>query len=234
MVVSAYHAAEYIKRRLDNLMEQSENPTVIVVCQDGSAEHKIAVDYPVSIINTEDVPTLPAAWNMGIKRSRGLYISNANCDDLLKPGALEIMADLMDAIQAAVLFTDVDRCEPGKKPHTWKRIPDKDGWFEDAYKKLVNRCIVGPMPIWRRDLHKKYGYFDEELKYVADYDWWLRIAENNERYYYHGVSMGIYEARAKSLEHASGDAGRIERREVQRKHESWNKSTKSLINKASK
>ena len=44
--------------------------------------------------------------------------------------------------------------------------------FENLLKNNSPHC----MPLWKKDLHKKFGYFDESYKTAADGDFWLRCA----------------------------------------------------------
>ena len=49
------------------------------------------------------------------------------------------------------------------------------------------------MPVWRRSLHDKYGYFDEDtFGTSADWEFWLRCAEKGEILYHLTNSFGIY------------------------------------------
>jgi len=70
-IVSAYYAEKYIERRIANLQEQTLIPEIVVVCQDGSFEQKIAADAGAVVISTPDIPNLPIAWNRGLKKAHG-------------------------------------------------------------------------------------------------------------------------------------------------------------------
>ena len=111
-IVSAYYAEQFIKGRIENLLNQSEKPEVIVLCQDGSAEHQIAKEYDVMLILTPDIPTLYEAWNMGIRQASGKYITTANSDDRFYPKAIEKMAKALDEHpDYAMAYTNIDVVE---------------------------------------------------------------------------------------------------------------------------
>src|SRR5574339_478532 len=108
-IVSAYYASEFIESRLQNLKEQCPQPEIVVVAQADSIEAEVASLCDVVLVPTVGVPTLYDAWNMAIKHSTGDYITNANSDDLLYPGALRIMADVLDSHQnIALCYADSD------------------------------------------------------------------------------------------------------------------------------
>jgi len=49
------------------------------------------------------------------------------------------------------------------------------------------------MPLWKKDLHNKYGYF-EESNYgtSADWEFWLRCSSQREKLGIVGLPLGLY------------------------------------------
>lgn len=198
-IVSAYYAVDYLQGRLDNLFTQEPTPEIVVVCQEGSGEHQIAKDFGngVVIVTTPDIPTIYDAWNMGIKASSGEYLTNANTDDRLLPGALAKMSEILDIRTAVALVygnQDIVKEIGGE-------VTGKFEWAEGKFDKLLQGCFVSPMPMWRRSLHDKYGYFDPDLKVAGDYDFWLKIAKGGERFFHLKETIGIYLDSRTSAEH---------------------------------
>ena len=198
-IVSAYYAEEYLQGRIENLLKQSLKPEVIIVCKEGSKEHEIAKGFDVKIITTPDIPTIYEAWNMAIKQAQGEYITNANCDDRLYPRALEKLAKALDEHpNYGVSYFYVDRVNKidGEPFSTFQFM---QGGLQDL---VFKGCFLGPMPMWRKSLHDKYGYFleketlrnGEEYKYqvVSDYEFWMRIAGGAERFFLIPEILGAY------------------------------------------
>ncbi|MCD6560881.1 MAG: hypothetical protein J7L16_03865 [Deltaproteobacteria bacterium] len=51
--------------------------------------------------------------------------------------------------------------------YTWK-----DGRNRDD---LLNKgCFVGPQPMWRRNIHDEYGYFNDSFVSSGDYEFFSR------------------------------------------------------------
>ena len=85
-IISAYYAEDYIQGRLENLVGQTEKVDIIAVVQKGSIESGICARFPqVEIIQTNDIPGVYEAWNIGIKAANTPYVTNANSDDRLAP-----------------------------------------------------------------------------------------------------------------------------------------------------
>jgi len=201
-IVSAYYAEKYLGGRINNLLGQEENPKIIIVCKRGSIEHRIADDNyraykSIDYILTEDIPGVYEAWNMGIKAAQTPYVTNANCDDRLYPGALKRMADILDKETTyGLVYADSDIVtEIDGKP------VQRFNWMEGGLPELMKGCFIGPMPMWRKKLHDRYGYFDEDYKSAGDYDFWMRLAHGGVKFYHvRGDALGAYLSRQNSVE----------------------------------
>ena len=197
-IISAYFAEDYIQGRLENLVSQTEKVDIIAVAQKGSIEAGICARLPqVEIIQTNDIPGVYEAWNIGIKASNTPYVTNANCDDRLAPHALKKMADILDKETTyGVVYPDVSIVEEiGGNPIGEYR------WKEGGLDKLIKACFLGPMPMWRVRLHKQFGYFDETYKSAGDYEFWMRLASKGVKFYHVREPLGSYLKRQNSVEH---------------------------------
>jgi len=205
-IVSAYYSEPYLEGRLENLYHQSLQPETIVIAQAGSIDAQIAAEwkkqYPdygdFILITTEDIPTIYKAWNLGIEKASGEYLTSANSDDRFYPFALEKLSKILDKRQEiAVAYCNLDIVETiGGDPVS--RFDWKEGGFED----LLQGCFLGPMPLWRKSLHDKYGMFDASLHVAGDYEFWLRITQGGEKLEkYRKETLGVYLKRKNSREH---------------------------------
>lgn len=211
-IISAYYADKFIEGRIDNLLKQSLAPEIIVVCQDNGKEAAILGKYGIEVkrIYTDGIPTLYEAWNMAIKEASGEYITSANCDDRLYPKALEKLAKALDENKDfAMSYFDVDLVNEidGEPKNTFH-------WMEGGLQTLVERgCFLGPMPMWRKSLHDKYGYFETACQLangeiykpqiVSDYEYWMRLANGGEKFYHIKEVLGAYLSHKENLEHRS-------------------------------
>lgn len=201
-IVSAYYAAEYLEGRLDNLLAQEPKPEIIIICQTGSKEAEIANDYYlrdpcVLHVITLDIPTIYAAWNIGIRHATGTYLTNANCDDRLYPDSLATLAEALDTHpRAAVAYGNV---------HEVEKIDGEPvshfDWLQGGLPELLTGCFLGPMPLWRKSLHTQYGLFDPAYQSAGDYEFWLRLAANGETFHKVEGFTGAYLKRPDSAAH---------------------------------
>ena len=203
-IVSAYYASRFIDGRIKDLLKQIPAPLVVVIAQSDSYEADLVLksygDNPlVQLILTADVPTVYQAWNIGIENSESEYITNANSDDRLYDHALRLLSKTLDRqSDQAVAYFDIDRVEEIGSIPVGQFI-----WREGGIKELLGGCFVGPMPMWRRSLHTKYGPFNADFKSAGDYEFWMRIAAQGEKFkHIHGVH-GAHLERPDALEHRS-------------------------------
>lgn len=46
--------------------------------------------------------------------------------------------------------------------------------------------------MWKKDLHDKFGYFNQDYKSAGDWDFWLRCAFGGATYMKHPEVLGVY------------------------------------------
>jgi predicted O-linked N-acetylglucosamine transferase (SPINDLY family)/glycosyltransferase involved in cell wall biosynthesis len=212
-IVSTYNSEKFIRGCLQDLVEQTlykQGQLEIIVIDSGSQENEQSVvrefqaKYPNIVYDrTSDRETLYAAWNRGIKMSRGAYMTNANTDDRHRPDALEIMAKYLDE-NAEVSLVYADQLITSTANDTFAKTQAEKRWNWPAfdYSELERRCIIGPQPMWRKSLHEKYGYFRTEFTAAGDYEFWLRIGKTENIVYLPEI-LGLYCENQQGLENSS-------------------------------
>ena len=223
-IISAYYAEEFIEGRLKNLLTQELLPEIVVIAQKGSYELEVAKEFETDfashgvfkILQTDDIPPIYTAWNMGIKVATGEYLTNANSDDRLYDDALREMAFILDNNpEVGLVFSAVDlRRDQEKEVNYWKRIDDGTGIWHNAFNRLMERCCIGAMPMWRASVHKEIGYYDERYFHASDYEFFLRMAFAGYGFYYIVKALGIYNRRWNSDEWKNKEASVYEHTQI--------------------
>ena len=114
------------------------------------------------------------ALNRGFAKARGEWLFWLNADDILLPGALKAVAEMIrkkpDAqwIAGNEVYIDakgrVVSCAIGC------------GWHTALYRHAVPH-VYGPSSFFRRELFEKVGGCDLSLKYCMDWDLWIKFAK---------------------------------------------------------
>jgi hypothetical protein len=170
--------------------------------------------YPLTKVLTDNVPTVYHAWNLGISVARGKYITNANTDDRRHVDSMRVCAEVLDGRpdidvvyhDQYISWENLDWLGFTKKyaGHELQagRNEGKPGYFTWAdYNRgvLGLGCFLGPMPMWRRSLHQRFGLFNSSMQSAGDYEFWLRVSGENNMLHLPWFG-GVYRARLDGIE----------------------------------
>jgi glycosyltransferase involved in cell wall biosynthesis len=188
-IVSTYGAERFMRGCLTDLVEQTIFKDVeVLVIDSGSpqGESEICREFmrkhpQIRLLRTNREP-LYVTWNRAIQLARGKYFTNANTDDRHHPDFMELMASTLDR-QPEVGLAYADQFISYTENETFAECESRNAklrrWPDYTPQDLMLRCITGSQPMWRKSLHDALGGFDTRYRIAADYDMWLRIAENH-------------------------------------------------------
>lgn len=125
------------------------------------------------------VEPISKSMNRCIHRSSGEYVAIWNIDDLRTPWSLESQAKVLDENE-----------DIGVSHGNFIIVPRfglTEGSFVDHLelgvspsKELTRSMVLGPFFMWRKELNKTIGYFDEQLVSGADFDLAVRLAAHSK------------------------------------------------------
>ncbi len=222
-IVSTYNASRFIRGCLEDLESQTiADRLEIIVVDSASQEDEAAVvrDFQrryanIKYIRTANREKVYRAWNRGIKFALGKYVTNANTDDRHRHDAYELMVGaLEDNEDVALVYADVIKTQTANETFRQCTPTGMYHWYDwDRDTLLEKGCFIGPQPVWRKEVHRYYGYFDENYEVSADFEFWLRISQTNE---FHHISkpLGLYMDRPDSVEHANASKKKQEDRQI--------------------
>ncbi|MBU1191898.1 MAG: sulfotransferase [Gammaproteobacteria bacterium] len=187
-IVSTYKSAEFIGECLADLTGQTIADRLEIIVIDAASpenEHSIVAEYqqrfpqiPIRYQRTESRIGVYAAWNMAARMAQGDYLISCSTNDRLRKDACEILARTLDEQPDVALVYGNSLMT--QKPH--QRFDNAELcslylWPEFRYEDLIDRCMVGPHPMWRRSVHVDSGYFNEAYVALGDQDFWLRLGD---------------------------------------------------------
>tara|TARA_R110002074_G_scaffold14595_3_gene50230 strand:- start:375 stop:2387 length:2013 start_codon:yes stop_codon:yes gene_type:complete len=206
LVTSVYKAAEYIEQLMDDVTRQTifeDKCEWIILNVDPPGEEfdeevilKYVEKYPNNIIykRLDEDPGIYDTWNMGIKMSTGDFVTNVNCDDRRRSDGLEQQAKLLVATPDASLVYN-DSYVVHEPNIQWEGIPlncQKYNFENFSKEAMLRGNLPHNNPMWRRELHDKFGYFNQHYKASGDWDFWLRCAFGETKFVKHPEVLGIY------------------------------------------
>lgn len=197
---SYFKGLEFIKGYLDDVLNQSIFEKVefyFLDCASEEGENKIIEEflvYPnIHLKTLVKDPGLYSAWNICVNWIEEPIIGNWNVDDRKSPWSLECLRDQLISDESLDLVY-------GKTLISYKK---NEKFFENK-DKLVYPCLPHSfknllinnsphcMPLWRKSLHERFGYFDENLKTAADTDLWLRACKGGAKMKMIDDIVGLY------------------------------------------
>ena len=193
IITSLFKGAEFIESFLFDITNQSifENCELWIIGANSPdreiEEHHIGkFQYKfnnIRYVPLESDPGIYGVWNIGVNKSQGKYLTNANVDDRKYRNNLEIMKRELDAdssidlVYGEYLETHVPN-ESFRSNSAKIKFPSLDFSYQNMLQ--VNSPHSGPM--WRKDLHERFGLFDESYRSAGDYEMWLRAASQGSKF----------------------------------------------------
>ena len=225
-IISTYRGERFIKGCLEDLESQTIAKEIEIIVIDSASEQNeksIVTEFQsrfdnIVYIRTEKKETIYAAWNRGIKHARGKYITNANVDDRHFPSALEKLSKILDEKEhISLVYNDVIITTQENANLETAPISGYFLFSDFNRERMYKNCFIGPQPLWRKELHAKYGYFDPFYTSAGDYEYWLRIAKSEE-FYHLPETLGLYLNSPGSAEHRNQLVSGMEQYHAVKKH----------------
>ncbi len=227
---SVYKGATFLPGFLENLRAQTLFPElelVIVLNEPDSVEEQMVKDfsskYPqqVQALRVDKVETLGASWNRGWAAARAPYLAIWNIDDRRVPDSLgRQLTELEQNSDWVLCYGDYLTVSAyGKEGGALRRTPAySSSHFSRAF------AQGGAFWVFRRELAKHTGYFDEQFEVAADMDLSLRMAAKGLQMGRADDVLGYFTDAAQGLSTREGaKRARIERTAVQLRYAVFDK-----------
>ena len=182
IITPSYNQAAFIERTINSVLDQGyENLEYLIVdggSTDGSA--KIIERYADHLAwwTSEPDEGQTHALNKGLRRATGDVIAYINSDDYYLPGAFDTAVEAL-----------------GRSSALWTvggaRYVDSDGglikvWWPQPPPKGRHWWLLGPWGVpqaatfWRRAAFERFGNFRQDMHYVFDTEFGIRLALEGE------------------------------------------------------
>ncbi len=151
------------------------------------------------------------AMNKGIHMASGDYIQILNSGDCL--AASDVTERMLKALEEkecpSILYGNMVKCFPDGRRMLDKSFAGKEITMLGMYTGTLNH---DPAYICR-DLFEKYGYYDESLKIVSDWKWYLQaIILGGEKPVYTDLDITLFDMTG--ISETNKELGRKERKQV--------------------
>lgn len=176
IVIPCYNSSNTLSKCIKSVLDQDHKDFEIIVVLDGhnkSAESILELYPDVRVFYTEKEKSgAPRARNIGASRAIGDYVLFLDADSYLLPGALKHWNDIFAENRDIGFVYSGYRIVGAGEPYVSQDY--------DRYHLETNNYIDTSNPIKREHLVE----WDESLKSLQDWDFWLRVTEKGVKGYY--------------------------------------------------
>jgi glycosyltransferase involved in cell wall biosynthesis len=205
VIIPAFNAAVYLTAALESVQQQTVQAFEVVVVDDGSTDgtFQMATDFArrdprVRVIRQEN-GGIGKARNAALTGARGEWIALLDSDDIWLPHYLEEQLEILrqrpdlDILSANAI--NLGGVWDGR-PYKPTDGPVVDLSLLDLIRTEDSVCILS---MFRRDILRDIGMFDEKMRGSEDYDFWLRAAAVGRRIAFNPTPLAMYRRRADSV-----------------------------------
>jgi glycosyltransferase involved in cell wall biosynthesis len=183
VIIPTYNRAHMIEDAIKSVQHQKYQDWELLVIDDASTDHTneivaqlIRNDNRIKYIRHKKNLGGNVARNLGVKESKGHFISFLDDDDTICPEKLSLQYEYFlknpknGLIYSGFEYVDAHTDEVIKiiKPRYRGKV------LSDI---LRNNILGSPTPLIKRECFKIAGNFDEDLRSSQDWDLWIRIAQ---------------------------------------------------------
>jgi glycosyltransferase involved in cell wall biosynthesis len=206
IVLPVYNGETYLRLALDSILKQNFTDYELICVDDCSTDatpdilaEYAARDARIRVIRNAVNKRLPASLNVGFAEARGAWFTWTSDDNILRPNMLERLMGIAQNNSGYDVF-HADFTEIDAAGNEGKRIT------VDPADELILGNAVGACFLYRCDVDRAIGGYNEALFGVEDYDFWLRASRqfrfyqvHEDLYMYRRHDASLTSERAKSI-----------------------------------
>jgi glycosyltransferase involved in cell wall biosynthesis len=181
VIIPTFNRWPMVQDAVESVLNQHPQTYELIVVDDGStdgtAQRLKGYGCHLHLVS-QPRRGVAAARNLGVRLSKGRYISFLDSDDFWLPGKLEVQTAFMEEnAEIQICQTEEIWIRRGVRVNPKERHRKPCG---DIFRPSLALCLVSPSAVMMtRELFERVGGFDEAFPVCEDYDLWLRIAVEN-------------------------------------------------------
>ncbi|MFP4580128.1 MAG: glycosyltransferase family 2 protein [Candidatus Sumerlaeia bacterium] len=184
VIIPVYNRPWCIRRAAESVVAQDYRPIQLIIVDDGSTDDtgEFIAGFEAKNRDREGLEVLclrqenrgvSAARNLGLRHARGEYVALLDSDDTWQPEKTSRQLRALIDEKLIINQTGEAWIRRGKRVNPPKRLLKKSG---DIYAQSLDHCAISPSAVlFRKELIREVGDFDEAYPACEDYEMWLRV-----------------------------------------------------------
>ncbi|WP_426430857.1 glycosyltransferase family 2 protein [Winogradskyella sp. HB-48] len=187
-----YNNADGLKKTMDSVRDQTWQDFEHVVIDGNSTDNSLDIikSYTYKNLNwiSDSDTGIYNAMNKGIDRANGKYLLFLNSGDILENK--ETLSKVLNFFTSEKSIMSGNVIFKKENSQRLRQHPEKM-----TFSYLVGNAISHPSTFIKRDLFETYGKYDENLKIVSDWAFFLKVLGlNNESYIRIPETISVFDA----------------------------------------
>ena len=196
VIVVTYNSSKYILETLESIQNQTYSNIEIVITDDFSTDLTVSIVKNwieankkklniVKLVEASENTGTPENSNRGLKHATGQWIKTTSGDDTLEINCIEKFVNFIKNNCCDIVFSKVNLLKDGIKI----KHDTNYNFFslnpKDQFRKILSNSsyIFTPGVFLKRDLIEKMGGFDIRFKIIEDLPLWIKLGENNYKFF---------------------------------------------------
>jgi glycosyltransferase involved in cell wall biosynthesis len=191
VITPSYNQAEFLERTIVSILNQGYPNLEFMIIDGGSTDGSVDIikryDNHLSYWVSETDHGQSHAINKGLQRATGDWVCWQNSDDIFYPLAFMRMSQsVQHNPNLDLVIGDINLIDENDS------LIRPQCFVKPTYGALVAEGMVltNQAAFWRRSLHEKVGFLNENLHYSFDYEWFLRLLSHTHKSHHIAKKLG--------------------------------------------
>jgi glycosyltransferase involved in cell wall biosynthesis len=189
IIVTCYNKEKFIAQTIESVLNQTYTNFELIIIDDGSVDNSRAIieqfaDKRIKFISQNNCGETQAR-NAGIKFATGSWLAFLDGDDVWLPTKLQEQLNYIQINNLDMCFCDYATIdEIGELNMSFSKVSFPNFTYNSLRKKiLAGNVVLGSASsvIVKNDIIKKIGFFDPDIKWGGDWEYWIRIVFCTDR-----------------------------------------------------